>query len=345
MKKNLLLAASLMIGATSFAQFTQSNEPTVGQGTTLFVIDSLAPNYENETGASASWDYSTYGGYGNDGRVLTVLDPSSTSFQTEFSSSTVALDIQNFLKNFYTSTATERTSQGFVYTDGDLGDIIVTLDTDEAVQYQYPFGLNDNFTDAFTGTATFDIGGGPQSAPASGELSAEVDGTGTLTLADGVSYTNVTRYKLIDSTTVNVMLLGEFTLLRTQYEYYDLDNSTLPVFVHTTVSFGQGGAPISEFSLVLSAEDPDFVLSVEENNLLVETRVYPNPASDEINVVLPNQVENAQISIVDALGRSVFAGEISNVSQKVDVSTLKEGLYFVKIQNGGLTATKTVVIK
>tara|TARA_B100000508_G_scaffold141093_1_gene146620 strand:- start:138816 stop:139853 length:1038 start_codon:yes stop_codon:yes gene_type:complete len=345
MKKNLLLAASLIFGATSFAQFTQTNEPTIGDGTTLYVIDSMAPNFDAETGAGASWDYSTYGGYDNDSRVLTVLDPTSTANASDFPTSTATLDIQNFLKTYTTSSATERVSQGFVYTDADLGDIVVVLDTDDALQYQYPFALSDNFTDAFEGTATFDIGGGPQTAPAAGELTASVDGTGTLTLADGVSYSDVTRYKLIDSTTVNVQLLGEFTLLRTQYEYYDLANSSLPVFVHTTVSFGQGGAPISEFSLVLSAEDPAYVLDVEENNILESTRLYPNPASSEINVVLPNNVEDAQITIVDAVGRQVYSGTINSMNQQVDVSSLNEGMYFVQLTNGQLKTTKSVVIK
>lgn len=345
MKKNLLLAASLMIGATSFAQFDQNNEPNVGDGTTLYVIDSMAPAMENETGANANWDYSSYGGYGNDSRVLTVLDPASTSYQSEFSSSSDALDIQSFLKTFYSSTASERTSQGFVYTDGSVGDIVVEFTTDEAVQYQYPFALSDNFTDAFEGTATFDVGGGPQTEPATGELTASVDGTGTLTLADGVSFSNVTRYKLEDSTTVNVQFLGEFTLKRTQFEYYDLANSTMPVFVHTSVYFGQGGTAMSEFDLVLSYEDPAYVLGVDENNPLVDTRVYPNPASEQINVVLPNNVDAANVSIVDALGREVYTGEISAVNQKVDVSELNEGMYFVTIKSGDLVATKTVVIK
>lgn len=345
MKKNLLLAASLMIGATSFAQFNQTDEPSIGEGATLFVIDSMAPSFENETGASANWDYSTYGGYGNDSRTLTVLDPSTSAFNSDFPTSTAMLDIENFLKNFTTSSAAEKVSQGFVYSDADLGDIIVVLDTDEALQYEYPFALGDSLTDAFVGTATFDIGGGAQTAPASGELTASVDGTGTLTLADGVSFTNVTRYKLIDSTTVNVSLLGQFNLERTQYEYYDLANSGLPVFVHTYVEFGQGGAPLSEFNLVLSAEDPALLLDVEENNILVDTRVYPNPASDEINVVLPNNVEEASIVIVDAVGRIVFEGDIDSMNQKVNVSSLNEGMYFVKITNGGLTATKSVVVK
>ena len=219
------------------------------------------------------------------------------------------------------------------------------MDTDDALQYNYPFALGDNLTDAFEGTATFDVGGGPQTAPASGELTASVDGTGTLTLADGVSYSNVTRYKLEDSTTVNVQLLGEFNLIRVQYEYYDLDNSNMPVFVHTYVTFGQGGAPLSEFNLVLSAEDPAYILGVEENNILVDTRVYPYPASEEINVVLPNNVEEASISIVDAVGRAVFTGNIDTMNQKVNVSSLNEGMYFVKITSGDLTATKTVVVK
>lgn len=345
MKKNLLLAASLIVGATSFAQFDQSNEPSLGDGTTLYIIDSMAPDMAAETGASATWDYSSYGGYGGESRTLTMLDPASTSYQSDYAASTKVLDVQGFIKTFFSSDASERVSQGFVYTDPDVGEVVVKFSTDEAIQYQYPFVLNDNFTDAFEGTATYDLGG-TQTSPATGTLTASVDGTGTLELADGTSYTGVTRYKLEETTEVATGgFLGTVILNRTQYEYYDLANEKLPVFVHTYVKLTGGGSTMTEFDLVMSAEDPAYVLDVEENNILVETRVYPNPASEEINVILPNNVDAAAISIVDAVGREVYSGSIDAMSQKVNVSSLNEGMYFVTISNGDMTATKTVVIK
>jgi hypothetical protein len=341
MKKHLLIAAGLFTSAFSFSQFTQGDEPAIGDGTTLYVIDSMAPSYDNVTGSSVEWDYSSYGGYNGESRNLTVLDPSATTNASDYPSATAALDIQGFLVNYTSSTATERTGHGFVYTDGDIGDVVVVFDTDEAIQYQYPFSLGDNFTDAFEGTATYNVGT-PQTSAAAGELTATVDGEGTLKLANGNDFTNVQRYKIADSTVIsNVPLIGNVTLKRTQYEYYDLANGSLPIFVFTHVEMAELG---TEFSLVMSSIEPTESAGIEEN-VLSNALVYPNPASDVVNIYLSNELMNTEVSIVDAMGRVVLNQSIENDFVSLDVAHLEEGIYFLKISNGDIVETKTVVIK
>ncbi|MEX2483794.1 MAG: T9SS type A sorting domain-containing protein [Brumimicrobium sp.] len=346
MKKQLLLSAALFTGLTTFAQFEQSNEPQVNDGTTLYVIDSMAPAFENETGASAEWDYSSYAGYEGEARNLTAIDPTLTTNGSEYPSSTVALDIENFLINYTSSSATERTGHGFVYIDGDLGDVVVVYDVDPAIQYNYPFDLSDNFTDTYSGSATFNAGTGDQTEDANGEITAEVDGTGTLMLANGVNHTNVYRYKLVDSTTVNnVPFIGDVTLHRTQYEYYDLNNQTMPLFIHTSVVLGPtGGAPISQFSLVMSEEEPSGYVGVGENQL-ARTKVYPNPANETLNLKLPNNIDNAEVSIVDVMGRTVLDQSIVNDYTQINVSHLEKGMYVVNIKNGDSVESKNIVIR
>lgn len=341
MKKHLLFAAALFTSALSFSQFTQGDEPTIGSGTTLYVIDSMAPDYNAVVGAGVEWDYSSYAGYAGESRNLTVLDPSGTVYAADYPSATAALDIQGFLTNYTSSTTAERTGHGFVYVDGDIGDVVVVFDTDEAIQYQYPFGLGDSFTDAFEGTATYNVGT-PSTSAAAGELTATVDGEGTLKLADGNDFTNVLRYKLSDSTVVsNVPLIGNVTLKRTQYEYYDLANGTMPIFVFTHVEIAELG---TEFNLVMSSVEPTNTMSIQEN-VLSNAVVYPNPASDVINISLKNELVDTEVSIVDAMGRIVLNQSINNDFVSLDVADLEEGIYFVKISSGDAVETKTVVIK
>ena len=329
MKKHLLIAAGLLTSALSFSQFTQGDEPTIGTGSTLYVIDSFAPNYDNETGAGAEWDYSSYGGYNGLANNLTVLDPSATANAADYTSSTAALDIQGFLTTYTSSTAADRTSQGFVYEDADIGEVVVVFGTDEAIQYQYPFDLGDSFTDAFEGTASYNVGV-PSTSNASGEL------------ADGNDFTNVLRYKLSDSTVVNdVPLIGDVTLKRTQYEYYDLANGTLPIFVFANLKIAELG---TSFNVVMSSVQPTITASLEEN-ILSNAVVYPNPASDVINISLSNELSNTAVSIVDAMGRNVLNQSIDSDFVSLDVAHLEKGIYFVQIANGNAVETKTVVIK
>lgn len=342
MKKHLLIAAGLFTSAFAFSQFTQGNEPSVGSGTTLYVIDSMAPSYSNEIGANAEWDYSGYGGYDGESRNLTVLDPTGTVYTADYPAATAALDIQGFLMNYTSSTSSERTGHGFVYTDADLGDVVVVFDTDEATQYSYPFELGDSFTDGYAGTTTVNLGGA-QTMQTSGEIRAEVDGVGTLKLADNNDFTDVTRYKITDSTVIEdvPVLMTDVVMKRVQYEYYDLANSSLPIFVHTYVEIA---AFQTEFSLVMSSVEPTLMASLDEN-VLSNAVVYPNPASEEINISLDNELTNTEVSIVDAMGREVLNQSIDNDFVTLDVAHLEEGMYFVRISNGDTQETKTVVIK
>lgn len=335
MIKQILLSAGLLITTVSFSQFTQSNEPAVGSGTTLYVIDSMAPSYENVTGADVEWDYSTYGGYFNEDRLITILDATSSS---EYPTATKSMDIQNFILTYTYSTTAERISPGFVYTDGDLGDVVIVFDIDEATQYQYPFDLGDSFTDTYAGTAT--VGGTENNA--SGVLNAEVDGKGTLKLADGNIFSNVLRYKLVDSTVVNTGIFGDVRLIRKQFEYYALSNNqNLPIFVFTHIEIPEYQ---TEFSLVMSSVEPIILAGIEEN-VLSNAVVYPNPASDLINISMKNKLMNTSVSVVDAMGREVLNQSIESDFIYLDVAHLEDGMYFVKISNGDFTETKTVVIK
>lgn len=61
--------------------------------------------------------------------------------------------------------------------------------------------------------------------------------------------------------------------------------------------------------------------------------VFPNPATDRIYVTTPEQTE---IKICDSFGRLVKEVKISNENDKtIDVSTLKNGMYFLSILNFG----------
>ena len=68
---------------------------------------------------------------------------------------------------------------------------------------------------------------------------------------------------------------------------------------------------------------------VEDSALTIA--VYPNPASDVLHVAV---TEQGELNIVDALGRTVFSQTVMQSGSQtitLDVSTLADGLYFVKM--------------
>lgn len=341
MKKNLLLFSALLMSASVFSQFTQANEPMVGQGRTLFVIDSLAPSLAATTGSGATWDYSSYGGYAGEDRTVTVQNAADAPNGAEFGTSTFAVNIQNFLVTFQTSDANERNMQGFVFSEPDFGDIVAIYDND-VLQYDYPFDLGNTITGAVTGEATTQLG----PFPFDGDSDATVDGTGTLILANGVSYTNVYRYRIDEEIEVNTGFLGLQTFTRVQFEYYDMDdtNNGLPVFVHTSgiLAPTSGGAPLFDFSLVMSIEEPTTPVGLNEIDF-VAGNIYPNPAENILNIDLFNIDTEANLAIVDAMGRIVLNETLSGAQNTIDITALNEGVYFVKIAQDGKLMTRKIV--
>jgi hypothetical protein len=83
------------------------------------------------------------------------------------------------------------------------------------------------------------------------------------------------------------------------------------------------------FSLV-----SDIVLSVDESSIPQFT-IFPNPARHELTVdIKSNEVVQAQI--IDLTGK-VQAQEVISGSTRLDVSFLKAGVYFVRIEGSNAT--------
>ncbi len=91
---------------------------------------------------------------------------------------------------------------------------------------------------------------------------------------------------------------------------------------------------------------------VEENLSLAEASLQtfdlsPNPASDIINIDF-GQVMNQTISVsvYNVLGKRVLSTTLSDVSERqIDVSALKNGLYFVRLRNSKSEIVRKLIIK
>ena len=93
----------------------------------------------------------------------------------------------------------------------------------------------------------------------------------------------------------------------------------------------------------------DNEVSGEKELAIKQLQVFPNPASSEFTVVLPENLNGAHISLIDSFGKEIFRASQSSIStnQKIKISTseLPVGIYFVKIQSGGETYSEKLVVK
>jgi hypothetical protein len=72
-------------------------------------------------------------------------------------------------------------------------------------------------------------------------------------------------------------------------------------------------------------------LSVEDNVLDVQIKLYPNPTSQSL-YVSHTELTSFGISIVDLNGKQLYSGTI-NKEEPLDVSNYTQGMYLVTIEN------------
>ena len=85
------------------------------------------------------------------------------------------------------------------------------------------------------------------------------------------------------------------------------------------------------------------VLGLDDLNKF-QFSMSPNPATSNLKVVLPSNLQNASIEIFDILSRKIFDGNMVNTHFSIiNVSAWNSGVYLVKISNNNSTLTKRFI--
>ena len=75
-------------------------------------------------------------------------------------------------------------------------------------------------------------------------------------------------------------------------------------------------------------------LSISEN-AVSNFKIYPNPASNNLNLSFPNGLNQAIIKIISITGQNIFEkNNFSGLDFKVDVSELTSGIYLIQVIDG-----------
>lgn len=86
------------------------------------------------------------------------------------------------------------------------------------------------------------------------------------------------------------------------------------------------------------------LLSVEEQTA-ISLSIAPNPSSNFVNINAAG-VTNAKVRIVDVLGNVVYNESIGASSKKVDVTSFRNGIYFVTVEGEGIKpSTRKLIIR
>lgn len=338
MKKNFILLSLLISSQFSFGQLNQANEPAVGASSPMYLITDTSTvtmaSILSIVGTNVEWDYSAVTMETSPSETIGVVDPASTSSAADFPTSTKAIS-QGTIVQYYNSTATERVSQGFVFNEPTIGEVVIVFDTDEATVLTYPFDYGSTNADAYDGSTELTIGM-PTTADVLGTIYSEIDGTGTLKLPGNTLIGNVFRLVTKDTSTVSDGGFVNTTVIRTQMEYYDATNPELPIFVDAYISVEGFGAERQVLS-------KDYTTAgIEAKKAISNLILYPNPSKGTFTV--SGDFHQAGVEVMDLTGKIVFESTIEN-GGGIELNNARNGVYFLRLTSDAGTSIQKITIK
>jgi Secretion system C-terminal sorting domain len=198
-----------------------------------------------------------------------------------------------------------------------------SADNGTVITYPASFGYAE--TDNARGTFSSSSGSGLFK----GTINNSADAAGTLIIGTKI-YSNVLRIKsiqnfnLYQSTDTNY-LFSIGTITNTTYVYYD----SIHKFPLLSTSNGNLSIPLLSINQNTSKAQAleDVFLSVDDAGYKKITFIAPNPVQDRLKIYGDDA---QQLIIYDLEGRMLLKKEISD---EIDVSALKKGLYMLQITN------------
>ena len=294
------------------------------------------------TGAGQSWNFTSLATT-TAVASTTFIAASSTPSASLFPGATMAEDDGTGQYNYWKTTASTYELLGFADNAGSA----VTF-TNSAIAAMWPVNFGYANTDTYAGTATVSLPG-----TVNGTLSLNGTGTGTVTLPGSITLTNILQLK---SANTMKLILGTFPfsfsvdVVSTEYSYYHGTQKFPVVTVHyEKQTVNTGSTPTITNSYYVNVNNNVLTGITDMNFDAINYNVYPNPATELVNINLTNDAsENVSVVVMNNLGqvvRSLDLGKGIEVKHQMNTSDLACGIYYVKTSIGERSNVKKLIIQ
>ncbi len=324
MKKNYIItiiACLFTIGISAQPVINYSgNAPQIGD---VYNVSGTLGSFDpGPAGGGQSWDFSDVQPTISAGVI--AVDPALTPFADDFPEATIAFrdndpSLESY--NYWQLTTSEMFTLG-IGTDPGSNQTIIHY-PDSRKMMQYPFAFNDTYTDTYF----YAYPSALMLIHRRGTITATADAWGSVKTPAG-TYNNTLRIEKEKVYTDSVWnaggdLMNVTTHYETDYEWYTA-SSHYPVLQIEVTEAGS-------FSLSYSS----LIGGIEDNPLLSQISIYPNPADDIINVKLSDGItDKIEINIVSLMGQQLTQlEEAGNHQFSADISGLAPGVYFLTIKS------------
>ena len=89
--------------------------------------------------------------------------------------------------------------------------------------------------------------------------------------------------------------------------------------------------------------NPKYV-SVKENQLLA-VNIFPNPASNILNITIPTFADVADLNLYNISGQVILKTKLETGKNQIQISEIPSGVYFVEIKIDGIIIRKKIIVQ
>ncbi len=84
--------------------------------------------------------------------------------------------------------------------------------------------------------------------------------------------------------------------------------------------------------------------SISNQTTLAKINIFPNPANEYINIEISKKLNDLSVSVLNTLGEEVLHKRLIS-NQKIDVTSLKKGVYLIVLSGNNFYRTEKVIIQ
>lgn len=330
MKKIYFSLLSLFTVLAASAQLTQpNNAPANGDTYDMYQCDTVSPG---PAGANVVWNFAAANTHSSIIKTYLAQSVSTSTFPAANVAVSSGISDVSYLSS---------TTNTLGYYGGNIGVGAVTGNityTSPAIYASYPMSLNTAGSSVTGGTLY--ISSLSLTGTFAGNSNVLVDGSGTITLPGGQTFSNTLR--VVTTQTMSIVTsLANATVTQINYNYY-ASGIKAPVFAVSTataysVVFGQPSTTTQTFvtrnkNAVVTPTGTGVYIA-ENQAEEIHFGVFPNPSSSVVNFVT-NSLDAKQVSIFDITGKLVEKQTLTEGKAKMDVSSYNKGLYLYSISTG-----------
>jgi len=122
-----------------------------------------------------------------------------------------------------------------------------------------------------------------------------------------------------------------------EFEWTAPDQSPTQVTFYAAVNAANGNGQNTGDKIYLTSKSyTQFFVGIADNFLKEQVNVYPNPATSYVNVSMP---ANSELRVINLTGQVISYVQNTSNTERIDLSNLSNGVYFIQVSNNSDMAT------